>query len=243
MLRIREKLKSYDFSLFWAPGKDMVIADLLSRSFPFAKLQQYDSSLPRQEELGTLASLGAGGSSPQMALFPSWEKSLFCFGEVTSEDWKRAQDGDPQIQKIISHLTSDDDLALSYRISPSGFLEKRCYSRTKGEKFLPVCPVSLRPKVLTLFHSSTQFGGHKGSTKTLSKIRAHTTWPHVTKETTDFVKVCPVCNATKPRNRKTRVPLCPVETALRKFDIVFIDLLGPFPVTPTGNKYLLVAGM
>lgn len=240
MLRIREKLRCYDFQLYWAPGSQMVIADLLSRSFPFKSLEKYDQSQPSPTQLGTVASFTEGVAESHTALFPPLDPSVFCFGSVTREEWKRCHDSDPQIQGILARMKTDPDTALLYRMADGGVLEKRCFSRTQGSKFLPVCPTQLRPQVLSLFHVSTPYGGHTGSSKTLSKIRARTTWPHVTQEVVDFIKACPVCNASKPRNRKTHMPLFPIDTGGRKFDIVFIDLLGPFPQTPAGNKYLLV---
>jgi len=93
--------------------------------------------------------------------------------------------------------------------------------------------------ILTHCHGSS-YGGYFATFKTVSKVlQVGFWWPHMFKDTQDFVSRCDSCqrrgNITK-RNEMPQNPILEVEV----FNVWGIDFMGPFP-SSFGNKYVLVA--
>ena len=62
-------------------------------------------------------------------------------------------------------------------------------------------------------------------------------WPNIRSEVSNFVRICDVCQRTKPDNREKfqgRIPLSGL------FNTWSVDFAGPLPKTKSGNQYLLV---
>ncbi|WZZ43082.1 hypothetical protein YC2023_039341 [Brassica napus] len=94
-------------------------------------------------------------------------------------------------------------------------------------------------EIFTQCHGSS-YGGHFATFKTVAKVlQAGFWWPHMFKDTQDFVSKCDSCqrrgNITK-RNEMPQNPILEVEV----FDVWGIVFMGPFP-SSFGNKYILVA--
>ena len=100
-----------------------------------------------------------------------------------------------------------------------------------------VVPFSLQTKCLVMVHS-VPAGGHFGYDKTLAKCRRHFFWPGMSSSVRLFVQCCQVCAAGK----SSRQPVAPLVPMLGGYpgDLVAMDLVGPFPVTQSRNRYLLV---
>ena len=81
------------------------------------------------------------------------------------------------------------------------------------------------------------FSGHLGVTKTLSKIREHYFWPGLSRLIVDYVRQCKDCAMYKPPNVNMTQPLIPI-TSTRALQLIELDVVGPFPVSEKGNKYI-----
>ena len=55
----------------------------------------------------------------------------------------------------------------------------------------------------------------------------------------DFIRACHSCQKNKLLCIKTRQPLVITDTSANAFDKVALDLVGPLPITPDGNQYVL----
>lgn len=98
-------------------------------------------------------------------------------------------------------------------------------------------PSQLRGLVLEICHSSP-LGGHMGYWRTLHKIRQNYVWLGMRKDIRDFVRSCPVCQTSKPRNTKPS-GFMDSTPASQPFLELSIDLIGPLPRTAHGHKYIL----
>ena len=80
---------------------------------------------------------------------------------------------------------------------------------------------------------------HSGISRTLGRIQLAWYWPGMTAETRGVVRSCEVCQAAKkggthaPGGRQRLF-------AGRPWQKVAIDLVGPMPATPRGNRWILV---
>ena len=100
-----------------------------------------------------------------------------------------------------------------------------------------VVPESLCQQILQDIHVGP-VSGHLGQYKTLSQVRRSFYWPgHVTNVKT-WCRTCFVCSARKSPNPKRRGNLHPVSAGY-PMQLVAVDILGPLPVTPSGNRYVL----
>ena len=96
----------------------------------------------------------------------------------------------------------------------------------------------MRKEVLADLHSGAM-GGHLGEDKTLAKLKERYYWPGHHNDVVEWCKTCPQCAARKNLTPKGRAPLQLVMVGY-PLQLVAVDILGPLPHTPRGNRYLLV---
>ena len=99
-------------------------------------------------------------------------------------------------------------------------------------------PEVLRREVLPDLHEGTM-GGHLGIDKTLGRLQERFYWPGHYNDVRDWCRNCAVCASRKSSAPKARAPLKPIMTSY-PLQLVAMDIVGPFPESPTGNSYILV---
>ena len=116
----------------------------------------------------------------------------------------------------------------------------RKWESERGDRvtYQAVLPESLRETAL-LAHHNHAMASHRGVHKTLSALQLLYYWPGLTSQTYRWVTRCHDCGAKKSTGRKRRAALkqyilgAPLER-------IAVDILGPLPLTPRGNQYVLV---
>ena len=81
--------------------------------------------------------------------------------------------------------------------------------------------------------------GHLGEKKTREKLLQRCFWYNLRNDVQQWVKICIECQASK----KSSIRPCAALGAMpvgAPFDRLALDYLGPFQVTPRGNRYILV---
>lgn len=102
-----------------------------------------------------------------------------------------------------------------------------------------VIPCPHRKEVMKMYHDDP-LAAHLGIYKTLSRISQLYYWPKMRKQVRNYILNCKVCASCKSsnlpqaglmgKNRDIRFP----------FQLISADLLGPYPRSKSGNRYLLV---
>jgi len=92
--------------------------------------------------------------------------------------------------------------------------------------------------ILEEAHDSST-GGHFGVNKTLDRIRKRFYWATCKQDVEDWCKTCTICVAKKGPTEKGKSEL-QIYNAGTPFERLQMDILGPFPISTLGNKYLLV---
>lgn len=82
-------------------------------------------------------------------------------------------------------------------------------------------------------------GGHFCFQKTYEKIRINYWWPFMYSQIQDLCATCDSCLRCKRPFGQRTAPLQPIKIGM-PFERVGMDILGPLPVTITGNKYILI---
>ena len=81
--------------------------------------------------------------------------------------------------------------------------------------------------------------GHLGIDRTAKRIQSEWFWPGLTADVRKMVSSCKVCQAAKHSNPVAN-PNRQRLQAGRPWQVVSLDIVGPFPPTPRGNMSILV---
>ncbi|XP_048602322.1 uncharacterized protein LOC125581268 [Brassica napus] len=222
-------LQEFDLEIKDRPGVENGVADHLSRL-------KVECGIPIDDRL------------PEEQMMAIHAVVAVCETGKKLEEVKAADEKGPWYADIVNYLASGKE-----PLNLEGYAKKKFYKDVKryywDEPYLYIlCRDQLYRRavaeeeidgILTHCHGSS-YGGHFATFKTVAKVlQAGFWWPHMFKDTQDFVSRCDSCqrrgNITK-RNEMPQNPILEVEV----FDVWGIDFMGPFP-SSYSNKYILVA--
>ncbi|GAB1865913.1 Gypsy retrotransposon integrase-like protein 1 [Camponotus japonicus] len=103
---------------------------------------------------------------------------------------------------------------------------------------ITIPPEESRQQLISENHCSA-VGGHKGVTKTYNRIKKRYHWIGMKANIQSYIKNCRACQLKKLVRVKTRQPMVLTDTPDSAFDKVSMDIMGPLPVTQSGNSYIL----
>ncbi|KAL6420931.1 hypothetical protein ACFW04_013610 [Cataglyphis niger] len=139
----------------------------------------------------------------------------------------------------ISKTDNFDDLPWHYIIGQiQGYLRDLPVHITVCKNLVRTPPFEQREALINENHSSAH-GGHKGITKTYNRLRPHYYWKNMKKDIQNFIQRCRQCQLKKLTRIKTKQPMVITDTPGSAFDKVSLDIVGPLPITNTGNQYIL----
>ncbi|CAL9703512.1 unnamed protein product [Knipowitschia caucasica] len=107
------------------------------------------------------------------------------------------------------------------------------------ERWQIVVPKALRDGVLGACHGGAG-SGHFGTTKTLYRLRQEYYWGQHRRDVEDFCRRCDECAAYKGPQDQSHAPL-QQQAVGAPMERVAVDIMGPFPVSDQGNKYVMCA--
>ncbi|GFW82177.1 transposon Tf2-8 polyprotein [Trichonephila clavipes] len=110
---------------------------------------------------------------------------------------------------------------------------------TDGKLWLQVIPKHLRADILRHFHDAPT-AGHLGFAKTYDRIRKRFYWPGMYRNVVRYVMHCRECQRRKSVPQRPPGRLVPIPPAIAPFHRIGIDLLGRFPKSAHGNKWIIV---
>lgn len=214
LVRWAIKLQAFDLRIEYTPGKANVLADTLSR--------------PATSDGGTPAC----DICPVVIDVPHWD--------ATST--REAQLADAEVAKIIQDLEGKDEHAVN-RWTERGYLLNqavlyRYVPDTDSEEPQLVIPESLRSKVMFECHDSPT-AAHSGIDRTLHRISQRFYFPGMRRFVTQYLKTCVECQRYKPSNLKP-VGLLQTPVPAQRFETLAIDLFGPLPRGPQGERWILI---
>ena len=206
-------LQSYEFDIVSTPGKENGAADGLSRLETIAAVEE---KLDLPEEKLDLPDL---------------------------EDLRIAQMSDPLLSRVIQRIKGFPEPSIdvseviayggTFSVSPKNDL--LVFSDT-GISNRIVVPPKLRFQIFEHFHNMV---AHLAARKTYGLMKKQFFWRGMKVDVENFVRQCESCQLNKkPQNKKAgKLQLFP---ATFPFEVLGMDILGPFTVTDSGNKYVLV---
>lgn len=102
-----------------------------------------------------------------------------------------------------------------------------------------VVPTPNRTEILHLCHD-VPTAGHLGITKTLYRISELYYWPGMRSDVRRYVQRCSICAACKSSNLPQAGQMGQYRNIHFSFQLISMDLLGPYPRSKNGNQYVLV---
>jgi hypothetical protein len=101
-----------------------------------------------------------------------------------------------------------------------------------------IVPEAMKKEVIDIAHCSP-LSGHPGIKRTIQHLRQTFYWFDMTDWVTTFVGACEKCALSKKPNKTNRSSLQQYQAG-SPMDRIQQDILGPFPLSKKGNKYILV---
>ena len=120
------------------------------------------------------------------------------------------------------------------RIREDGLLVARVLIGQRTHEVV-ICPRSLRRDTVWKTHTLA----HAGMWKTLRRLRLIWYWPGMSADVRRIIKTCETCQKAKSGGVKASTSQGPLWVG-RPWQKVAIDLVGPLPLTPRGNQWVLV---
>jgi hypothetical protein len=173
---------------------------------------------------------------------------------VMSEDvnWSEEQQKDPILVKVLQwiqtkqrpdweEISGDNPILKTYWVQfdtlflHEDFMCRRFYLPGNVTRTQILLPKHLTDQVVMQYH----IGGHFGIARTQELIGRRFFWPRWKSDVTKCVGTCLPCLQRKGPGVRVRPPMKKYLSS-EPFQRVAIDILGPLPLTPSGNKYLLV---
>jgi transposase InsO family protein len=111
------------------------------------------------------------------------------------------------------------------------------YRRMRNGNHQLVVPENLVHEVMRQNHEP-KYVTHPGVRRTHDLIDLHYWWPGMKKDVESYVNSCDPCQRRKV-SREFVAPLGDVQQPSAPFEVISMDINGPYPVTPRGNRFLL----
>ena len=265
-----QRLQEYEFRIEYRPGRLHSNADALSRRPCPDTCQQceraqvmYDSAVTTaQSEVAACHCVNPlqeavvpdeSGSESQVSRMIRAADD----GVVEPTGIAQAQDSDPEIARLKEWLTTSfaptkeqlSPFSPAFKVYWSqrdslvlqgGILYRKWYCPDGPvPRLQAIVPRVLRKEILTFLHDSLAGGAHLGFDKTFAKVRSKYYWSGYAADVRDWVLSCGKCNQRKGPRFRGQAPLQSYLVG-SPGERVGVDILGPLPVSDSGNKYLLV---
>ena len=197
--RMLLRLQPYSLTIEYKPGKDVAIADALSR------LSADEShGIPDMEvQIHDLKSQFGAGLLDRLRHETSQDNELNMLREVIYQGWPEERSQVPTA--TAAYWNYRDELAIE-----DGLL-------IKGERI--IIPHALRIEILNQLHAA-----HQGAENMKLRARSAVFWPGMNKDIDTLASQCPQCQETQPKQK--REPLTPSDVPPCAWHTVGVDLFS-----------------
>ena len=223
------RLQQYDFEIIHRPGPTNGNADALSR-----RRYSTTASSPPLASIDFPVAVLSDACPPPHILYDLQRKDRDLAAIIAYLESSELPESDSKARALLLSIDSfylDSNGILCHLWSPG----KRC---VKSLCTQVVIPSSLRHDLLVALHDDPT-AGHLGPDKTYEKVRLRYYWPGMYKDIEHWCRSCIDCAMKKTPRNKSKAPLLPIPIE-GAFDRLAVDILGPFPVSDNGNRYIAV---
>ncbi|XP_031359175.1 uncharacterized protein K02A2.6-like [Photinus pyralis] len=209
--RMLLSLQKYQIHLIYKPGKDLIIADTLSRA---NSSKTFDDNLDLEAQVCLIQKklIITDNRVAQLVKEVSKDEELQSIKKYVVNGW-------PSISKIPSNIKPYHKLKAEITLGTNGLI----YMSQRV-----IIPQSWRSKILDDIHT-----GHLGINKCISRAKSSVYWPNMNSHIETLVNKCEMCN--RHANSNKREPMISHEIIKKPWQKVGIDLYEV-----SGKIYLIV---
>lgn len=151
-------------------------------------------------------------------------------------------EGDKWYSKMMGEVQVNGSRYPNWRVK-EGILWKRipnrCHLEDEDLEWKQVVPKQSRSEILFRCHDAAT-AGHLGSQKTYFRVQMKYYWPKLRQDVAKYVSRCRVCQQMKFDQQRPSGLMGAYRGVCKPWVMISADLLGPFPRSSAGYKYLLV---
>ena len=201
--RMLLRLQRYDYKLRYKPGKEMILADTLSRAYIHNTEQQEDFDKELSSYIHSiLANIPATDTRlEEIRVATAQDEKMQSLKSAILDGWPEKQSQVPEPIRIYWNFR--DELSISEEII------------LKGVRI--VIPTSLRPEMLNRIHT-----GHMGIERSKQRARDVMFWPGMGEDIAKKISSCTTC--LEYRNSNPKEPMIPGPIPTRPWEMVATDL-------------------
>ena len=151
---------------------------------------------------------------------------------------------DAETAAILAVLTNNTDKSLLYTLPKPQqlhILDGHYCIKNGSLYYRPrnayIIPPKLRYPIMQYCHTSLDTM-HQGAQRLINLVRNIVYWKGINKDIINFVAECKACNVGK-RVLNDRAGYMKLFEASKPFEVVHMDIVGPLPVTRSGNRFIL----
>ena len=162
----------------------------------------------------------------------------------TEEELRKAQEADEMCKSIINALRGKEsplklDQIVKFRLIRNVIYVHRVIKRgpTNDEFLVPYVPDSQMKQAFKVIHCDLT-AGHYGFDRTLLAFRRNF---YNSSESATLKELCAICDpCIRAKGMAKSVPIKKFPIPIRPFQTVSSDILGPLPMTESGNRYIIL---
>lgn len=160
--------------------------------------------------------------------------------QINQKDYIKRVQEDPELQKCRDFANKGvEGYFFKHQLLYQKYVEKGC-DPVWGKKTQLVVPAEYQKQIFLWAHEGL-LGGHQGRRRTLHRVAEQFFFPKMRAKIFSWVQECEVCQLVGHNTDQTRAELGKVPIVEGVFDYQELNLMGPFPNSGGGNKFLLVA--
>lgn len=222
---------SFDHKFYLVPHKETIIYKTLAKKFSLETYFGVIQEMINPITLNADTSMMHSPSFLQMEIHTRTFTKILerIFEESTTHNWSKIA--------ISVELPNYEALAEFKRILISVFLDISISITIFLNKIHLISAEEDKIRIMQDYHDSV-FAGHRGINQTLSKIKRLFQWEGMTNDIEQYVRSCTTCQQNKV-SRVNKIPMKITTTARKPFEKVFLDIVGPLPVTYKDNRFIL----
>jgi hypothetical protein len=82
-------------------------------------------------------------------------------------------------------------------------------------------------------------GRHQGVHRTYDRLKLYVTWPGMFHDVEEYITNCKICQKNKFTAPHIKAPFQEMDTQFHPWNKLYLDIVGPLPMTEGGHKYVL----